>query len=73
MIYKDTASCIKVDLLSGADSWKREKKKALKADFGFRIPFEWEHDSENLGKISKKEREEKEKCLIDAFSCISKT
>lgn len=30
-------------------------KKAPEADFGFRIPFEWEYDSENLGRISKKE------------------
>lgn len=52
---------------------KGKKKKAPGADFGFRTPFEWEYDSENLGRISKEERKEKEKYLIDAFSSILKT
>lgn len=51
----------------------KKKKKAPGADFGFRTPFEWEYDSENLGRISKEERKEKEKYLIDAFSSILKT
>lgn len=46
-----------------------KEKKAPETDFGFRTPFELENDSENMGWISKKEKKEKEKYLIDAFSC----